>query len=119
MVDDPRHGLSPGVVLHDGGDELDAWIGEGIIARVTLAQVASSLDEVPPERFRELAYDVLRFAALREGQAIRVLGPGPAFDAVLRERCRYGALVEREDDVRRPRAISAIGFRRLGPRDAP
>lgn len=115
VVDDPRHGLSPGVILHDGGDELDAWIGEGLIARVKLALVAGSLTSTPPERFAEVAKEILRFASLREGQEVDVLGPGPAFRAVLREQCRYGGLVERADDVRSPRPVLAIGFRRLAP----
>lgn len=113
VIDDQRHGLSPGVVLHDAGTELDVWIGEGLIARVSVALVASSLSEPAPARFEEVARDVLRFASMREGQDVVVLGPGPAFRAILREQCRYGALVERADDARSPRPVLAIGFRRL------
>ncbi len=111
VVEDPRHGPTPGVVVHDGGGELDVWIGESVIARVRLEHVVGSLKPTPPARFGDLAQDVLRFAQLREGQAVSVLGPGPTFDAILRERCRYGALVEREGSERTP--LLAVGFRRL------
>jgi hypothetical protein len=102
-VDEPRRGRSPGVVLCAAAGEVDVWIGEGLIARV--AQV--ELDE-PAELFRAVAADIRRYWALREGDRVRVDGAL----GTLREQCRYGALVERDEA---PGKVVAVGFRRLEP----
>lgn len=101
-------------MLCDAGRELDVWIGEGLIARVAEAQLASSLQPVAPARFGAIAADIVRFWSLREDEDVEVSGPGPSFIGVLREQCRFGALVERASADRR--VVVAVGFRRIAAR---
>lgn len=116
VVLDPRRGASEGVVLCDGGSELDVWIGEGLIARVAESAIGESLVPEPPARFVEVAADIVRFWSLVEDREVGVMGPGPAFRGVLREQCRFGALVERpSEEGRAQRVVVAVGFRRLSP----
>ena len=103
-------------MLCDGGSDLDVWIGEGLIARVGAGASADSLVPEPPERFVAVAADIVRFWSLGEDQEVGVVGPGPAFRGVLREQCRFGALVERPAEGGGDRrVVVAVGFRRLGP----
>lgn len=103
-IDDPRRGRSEGVVICAGRGELDVWIGEGLIARV---KDDAALVE-PAARLGAVAEDARRFWRLREGDRVVVDGaPG-----ILREQCRYGALVERDAT---PGKVVAVGFRRLAP----
>lgn len=91
------------------------WIGEGLIARVTAATLAASLVPAPPDRFAAVVSDVRRYWALSEGQRVEVSGPGPFGTGILREQCRYGALVERLSEGDGKRKVIAVGFRRLAP----
>lgn len=97
-----------GVVLYANGDELDVVVGSAGVVRRSAASQWSVLDAVPPE-LRELAATIVRFARLREGDrvafALRDASPG---EGLLFEKCRYGALVARDD-----RTILALGYQSL------
>jgi hypothetical protein len=103
----------PGVILYTEEDSCDVYLGEGRVKRVARAR-CQELPDVP-EALRRVAEDVVAFAALPEGGRVRfVVTGGAAAEGVLVEKCRYGALIEREDGV-----VVAVGFRRvLGPRGA-
>jgi hypothetical protein len=114
----------PGVVLFVAGDELDVWVeqpgtqvtialGGGVVRRARRADV-SPLRSLPSKDLLGVASDARVFAGLLEGQRIRYQAGDTLGEGTLVEKCRYGALVEREDG-----AILGVGFRRLWPAQAP
>jgi hypothetical protein len=98
-----------GVVLFARGDELDVWIADGLVRR-TRRDAARSVERAP-EHLAAIASDARTFASLVEGQRVRYeLSPGGGAEGTLVEKCRFGALVLREDGK-----VVAAGFRRLSP----
>lgn len=110
----------PGVVLFVAGDELDVWVeqpgaqvtaalGAGVVRRARRADVAPL--QAPPSRdLLAVAGDARAFGAFLEGQRVRYQAGEVRGEGVLVEKCRYGALVERDDGT-----ILGVGFRRLWP----
>jgi hypothetical protein len=98
-----------GVVLFVAGTELDVWTGEGRVQRM-LCDRARFVKAPDTGELAALAADIQVFARLTEGTRVRYVDAGELSEATLVEKCRYGALVRR-DDAR----IMAIGFRKLHP----
>ena len=98
-----------GVVVYAAGDEVDVWLEGDRVRRTTRAWVEPATALTAAQR--EVAGDARVYAALVEGSRVRVVGAGDeTTEAVLVEKCRYGALVARDDGT-----LMAVGFRKLVP----
>jgi hypothetical protein len=103
-----RVGALEGVVVFASATERDVWIGEGRFQRVDSASCAPA-DGAPRADLAPIASDAIRFAALAEGDAVRVRDRRDREqDGRLIEKCRYGALVLCEGE-----RVIAVSFRRL------
>ena len=100
-------GLS-GVVLFGQGDEVHVFSNAGWVRRTT-AQAVTRV-EAPAAELEAAANDVRVFAALEEGTRVRFQDRTGIEHGTLIEKCRYGALVRR-DDAR----VLGVGFRRIWP----
>ena len=115
-------GLAPGVVVRFEED------GEGVVIFASIVEVHVLLDPSRMRRFApadlvvhegahgfaELATDAHIFGMLHDGQAIRyAVDGGTMVDGIVAEKCRWGALVRRDDAT-----VVAVGFRKLWPRAA-
>jgi hypothetical protein len=102
---------APVVVLFAEGDEAHVWVGDGLVRRVHRAWLRPSMGEVAAVLAR-VATDIRALGALEEGERVSFLAKGTAQARVeagwLLEKCRFGALVERDDGV-----VVGVGFRRL------
>jgi hypothetical protein len=98
-----------GVVLAHANDRVDVWVGSGTVRRVH-EDAASSVPGAVPQALRAVASDVTVFASLAEGQRVMASLDGELVEVTLAEKCRYGALVVRDDDV-----LMGVGFRMLAP----
>ncbi len=102
-----------GVVLFVSDTEIDVWIDEGMVRRTRPDRVRP----YPGDGYGSLAAiaaDARVFAAMEEGDRVAWQDPdGTVARGLLLEKCRYGALVAREDG-----ALVALGFRKLFPRAA-
>ncbi len=97
-----------GVVLFGHGDEVHVFSNAGWVRRTTsdaLTQV-----EEPAEDLNAVANDVRVFAALEEGHRVRFQDLGGMAQGTLIEKCRYGAVVRRDDET-----VMGVGFRRIWP----
>ncbi|WP_437817792.1 hypothetical protein [Sorangium sp. So ce1078] len=124
----------PGVVLFMRGATVDVWVDTGVSPSVQdkiepsgtlrskthqgLVRRARPADIAPlrapaPESLVAVAADARVFAALSEGQRIRFQEGGELAEGTLVEKCRFGALVQRDDGI-----IVGVGFRRLWPAQA-
>ncbi len=98
-----------GVVVYAAGDEVDVWMEGDRVRRTTRAWVEPAVARTAMQR--EVAGDARVFAALPEGGRVRIRAEeGEVVEAVLVEKCRYGALVARDDGT-----LLAVGFRKLIP----
>jgi hypothetical protein len=100
-----------GIVLFVRGDELDVWIEENTVRR-TRRSATGPIDDPLPRDLAALAADARVFGALGEGQRVRYLDRDRLGEGTLVEKCRFGALVERDDGK-----IIGVGFRRVWPLD--
>jgi hypothetical protein len=101
------------VVVYAGADEVHVLVDPVRLRRLPASQLALFDGEVEEELAR-LSADARVFAMLAEGQPIRYADDGGALiDGKLIEKCRWGALVAREDG-----AVIAVGFRKLWPSSA-
>jgi hypothetical protein len=83
------------------------------VRRFAPGELAHESDAVPAALFG-IAGEARVFGLLTEGQVVRYADPaGTLQDGKLVERCRYGALVLRDDGV-----VVAVGFRKLWPAKA-
>lgn len=111
-------GLAPGVAVEFAE-------GVGVVLFASLVEVHVLVDptrmrRLPPgdlavvavpEHLAALAADARLFGLLTAGQAVRYTGDtGALVDGTIIEKCRWGALVRREDA-----AVVAVGFRKLWP----
>lgn len=126
--DEPPTGLAHGLIV--GVASGRGTVVPGVIIFATRGEVHVLLDGV---RLRRLKPDSVRpfvgdvsfalsrisgdahlFARLTEGENIRYAGDdGALVEAKVVEKCRWGALVARDDG-----AVIAVGFRKLWPMDA-
>lgn len=106
----------PGVVLFAQGPTRDVWLGDNRVQRVDASALRPAPREGFPEALLAVAADLEAFLALEEGQRVRVSLPeGREEQVLLIEKCRFGALLERDDGK-----LLGVGFRRvaaLGPQD--
>ncbi len=107
------HAPTLGVVLHQTERDVDVWVTPTQVRRTRHEQVTavdSNASEVSEELLRA-ASDARVFGAIERGARVRYdAGEGRVAEGAVIERCRYGALVARDDG-----AVMAIGFRRLWP----
>lgn len=123
--DEPPQGLAHGLVVGVAGGR--GMIVPGVIVFATRGEVHVLLDGVRlrrllPDHVRpyagevsfalsKIAGDAQLFARLAEGDAVRYAGDdGTLVQAKVVEKCRWGALVARQDG-----AVIAVGFRKLWP----
>lgn len=101
-----------GVVLYASGDVIDVWLHDAIlggIVRRTRRDKASPFHGAVPRELATVAADARCFGALREGQRVRFQPEGEsATEATLVEKCRFGAILARDDGT-----VVGVGFRRL------
>lgn len=98
-----------GIVLFTRGDEVAVWTSEGVVRRASPESVRKS-DAPTPPGFAAVAADAAVFATLSEGQRVRYRNDSGTDEGTLLEKCKFGALVERDD-----RTIVGVSFRRLWP----
>jgi hypothetical protein len=105
LIDEARG--SYGIVLYADEHELDVLLGHQLLRKtkpeLTLPAEVDSVDAA-------LLADVRVFASLEEGQRVRCAEESGTSDGLLVEKCRYGALVAKDDGK-----ILAVGFRKLWP----
>lgn len=99
-----------GVVVFRSGSTVDVLIGQGTVRRTRSEHIAP-IDDTDDAggALRALAKDVRSFAALVEGDRVHFADPrdGTA-EGTLVEKCRYGALVLRDDQ-----SLVGVGFRQI------
>ena len=124
----PSFGLAPGrivtfalpsgrrrtaVIVYAGGDDVHVLLDSMRLRRLHAGEVEPH-EGAPDDDMTKLAADAQLFGLLAEGQPIRYADEsGALVDGKLIEKCRWGALVAREDG-----AVVAVGFRKLWPAPA-
>jgi hypothetical protein len=104
IKDEPR---ATGIVLHARDADFDVLVGASMVRRTKLEFTEPGRDDdVDPG----LLAEVRLFASLEEGQRVRFADKDGTADGLLVEKCRYGALVAKDDGK-----ILAVGFRKLWP----
>ena len=110
LIDDEPRAF--GIVLYADEFELDVLLcvsGEvGKLLRKTKPELTLPADVEMVDA--ALLADVRVFASLEEGQRVRFAEDSGTTDGLLVEKCRYGALVAKDDGK-----ILAVGFRKLWP----
>ncbi|CAN5799933.1 hypothetical protein BH09MYX1_BH09MYX1_44950 [soil metagenome] len=98
-----------GIVLYASEDEMHVLVGaSGTVSR---SKSSAWVDhDIAPPDLAAMTNDVLVFAHLESGARVGFRDRTGDHDGLLFEKCRYGALVARDD-----RSIVAIGFRNLWP----
>jgi hypothetical protein len=98
------------VVVYAGSDEIHVLLDPIRLRRLQPDELAAQDGPVDDE-MTKLAADAQLFGLLMEGQTIRYADDaGALVDGKLIEKCRWGALVGRDDG-----AVVAVGFRKLWP----
>lgn len=97
-----------GVVLYGQGDEVHVFSNAGWVRRTT-TDALIHVDE-PGAELCTVANDVRVFAALEEGHRVRFQDLSGVAQGTLIEKCRYGAVVRRDDAT-----VMGVGFRRIWP----
>lgn len=107
-------GSRSGVVLCAAPTSVDVFLERGIVKRTEPASVTLHVG-APPADLAQVAAQASVFATLFEGQPVHIeRGQGTNTRGVLREKCRYGALVEAEGGT-----MLGVGFQRLWPAPKP
>ena len=97
-----------GVVLFADDVEVDVLVDDTTVKRTARRHVSPAREVGGP--LASLAGDVLVFARLEEGQRVLLSTEQGMIEGLLFEKCRYGALVAKDDG-----AVLAVGFRKLWP----
>jgi hypothetical protein len=106
--------MRTGVVLSAGANTVDVFLERGIVKRTEPGSVKLHIGSAP-EELVQVAAQASVFATLFEGQPVHVeRKEGSSLSGVLREKCRYGALVEAEGGT-----MLGVGFQRLWPAPKP
>lgn len=106
-------GLSQtGVVIFTRGEDVDVWTGEGVVRRARW-NVVQIVHGPAPDALAQVAADAATFAGLAEGQRVRFRHDTGTGEGTLVEKCKFGALVERDDQT-----VVGVSFRRLWPSEA-
>lgn len=99
-----------GILLVDDGGAVDVYLERGLVKRTAPAMVARYGGDVP-EALAAVAEQARVFGSLAEGQRVHVeQGDTSGVAGVLREKCRYGGLVECDTGK-----MLGVGFRKLWP----
>lgn len=100
----------PGVVLFSDGEHADVYLGRGRVQRTRREKLGPHAGELPSE-LRQVALEIRVFAGLREGERVRYVDREQGLsEALLVEKCRFGAVVLRADE-----RLMGVGFRNLWP----
>jgi hypothetical protein len=100
----------PGVIVFASGIEVHVLLDGMRLRRLPPADLLLHEDPVGIE-LEKLAADARLFGLLVEGQSVRYADDsGALLDGKVVEKCRWGALVLRDDG-----AVIAVGFRKLWP----
>jgi hypothetical protein len=103
-----RSGDARGVIVYASKDEAHVLIDAARVQRVSPGELA--IDAVPSD-LAALSDDARVFGTLGEGLPVRYKNDhGELVTGCVVEKCRWGALVQREDGV-----VVAVGFRKLWP----
>jgi hypothetical protein len=97
-----------GVVLFGHGAEVHVFSNAGWVRRTTTDAITQVSE--PAQDLNAVADDIRVFAALEEGHRVRFQDVGGMAQGTLLEKCRYGAVVRRDDE-----RILGVGFRRIWP----
>jgi hypothetical protein len=97
------------VVLFVRGEDLDVWFDHGIVRRIRRSS-ALPLAAPPSLGVASIAEDARVFGGLSEGQRVGYHDEAGTGEALLVEKCRFGALLQRDDGT-----IMGVGFRRVWP----
>ncbi|MBX3191492.1 MAG: hypothetical protein KF819_31140 [Labilithrix sp.] len=98
------------VVVHATATEAHVLV-DGVRLRRVAPSALTLHDGDPPEDLAKIAVDARVFGTLSEGQPVRYADDaGALLGGKLVEKCRYGALIVRDDG-----AVIAVGFRKLWP----
>lgn len=97
-----------GVVLFAQGEEVHVFSNAGWVRRTTSASLVA-VEDVAAD-LHEVINDVRVFAALEEGNRVRFQDVSGMAQGTLLEKCRYGAVVRRDDAK-----VMGVGFRRIWP----
>jgi hypothetical protein len=101
---------TPGVIVFASQAELHVLLDGIRLRRLRPDEVALHEGE-PSIELEKIAGDARLFGALVEGQSVRYADDGGGLiDGKVVEKCRWGALVLRDDG-----AVVAVGFRKLWP----
>jgi hypothetical protein len=112
VVVDAGAGFShTGIVIYARGEDVDVWTGEGVVRRARREAVRRG-EGPAPDTLAQVAVDAAVFGSLAEGQRVRYRHDSGTSEGTLVEKCKFGALVERDD-----RTIVGVSFRRLWPAD--
>ncbi len=98
-----------GIIIFVRGDELDVYVSDNVVRRIRRSS-AKPTDAVVPTTFMRIAESARVFEHLAEGQRVRFTTDDHIHDGILVEKCRFGALVERNDGK-----IVGLGFQRVWP----
>lgn len=110
-VEIPDGGTATGVVLHETDRAVDVWLRGSSVRRVLPERAITLTTGAIDDGLRACAADVRLYASLTHGQRVMFEAPGGgSTEGVLVEKCRFGAIVARDDG-----RVVAIGFRRLWP----
>lgn len=99
----------PGVVLFVRGEDLDVWTEDGFVRRTRRSQTRP-LRTALSKDLASIAGDAKVFGGLHEGERVRYQEDSGLCEGILIEKCRFGALIERDDH-----SIVGVGFRRMWP----
>jgi len=96
-----------GVVIFVRGDELDVYVSNNVVRRVRRA-IVKSTDAALAPALVGIADSARVFERLEEGQRVSFASDDGPHEGILVEKCRFGALVERDDGT-----IIGLGFQRV------
>jgi len=101
-----------GVVLFVRGEDLDVWVDQGRVRRARRSRTKPVSAPISKELV-DIANDARVFGGLMEGQRVRYQHDDGFGEGRLVEKCRFGALLERDDGV-----LVGVGFRKIWPASA-
>lgn len=98
------------MIVYAGADEIHVLLDPIRLRRFQPGELETHEGALEDDLVK-LAAEARVFGAMQEGQAIRYADDaGTLMDGKLIEKCRWGALVARDDG-----AVVAVGFRKLWP----
>ncbi|MFO0659592.1 MAG: hypothetical protein U0165_07155 [Polyangiaceae bacterium] len=98
-----------GVVLGGSAEERFMWTSDGVVRRAERTQVRE-VGSYLPEDLVMAAEEIKAFASLSEGDSVLVDESSASVEMLLIEKCRFGALVAREDG-----SVLGVGYRKVRP----